>query len=560
MASFFQIFLCWMLLLCNQLLCPFFVQGFSTAKTTKWSSLSAERQDLRRQTTRNNNPRTSTQLALKKFKGDDDEERKVIEETRLKVLTSRRSQIRWTLRNAESLRTFRINNGWVPEIDPETGKPKASDGKLAVSLTAVVVAVGAVTLRIGGRAALISAVGLDFMSDNPELKQNLDQILSVADSTSPLIKGALFAGAWTLVKVSCIDAAGIALALSSGILFGGVIQGAVASAAAATFGSSVAFGLAKLDTPVRQKALELVDEYPSLRGIEKVVAQDGLKAILTLRLAPILPIPIGMYNYVYGVTNVPLWDFCGGIFLGSLKPYLLDSYLGYFGKELVDGTAAAGTGLQDVILLVALGVSVLIGVFASQLASETYDSILEEVEAEKKASQSDNPDLVNDGVQREFLGFQFPDWAVSFQQTMKEAENSILDLIDTELEAQVWNYTETDSTTGALVVPANLDPAQLATSPEVSEANEGIDFGFGFCESLNLSPQLFRLFLRTADPLYTGIEDDEEFQERTQRRQSPVVVVSDGDVQVQRATLLARAEWLKYAATERIKLLDEQLE
>lgn len=102
------------------------------------------------------------------------------------------------------------------------------------------------------------------------------------------------------------------------------MQGAVASAAAATIGSFVAFTLAKLDSPVRKKALEVLDEYPSLRGIEKVVSRDGLKAILTLRLAPVLPIPIGLYNYIYGVTDVPVLDFAGGIFLGSLKPYLLD--------------------------------------------------------------------------------------------------------------------------------------------------------------------------------------------------------------------------------------------
>eukprot|EP00957_Ditylum_brightwellii_P176945 13478277-Ditylum_brightwellii.AAC.1 len=60
-----------------------------------------------------------------------------------------------------------------------------------------------------------------------------------------------------------------------------------------------------------------------------------------------------MYNYVYGVTNVPYLNFAGGIFLVSLKPYLLDSYLGYFGKTVVDDTAASAT--EDVVLLVALG-------------------------------------------------------------------------------------------------------------------------------------------------------------------------------------------------------------
>ena len=63
---------------------------------------------------------------------------------------------------------------------------------------------------------------------------------------------------------------------------------------------------------------------------------------------------------------------------------MLDSYLGVFGKQLVDGTAGESS-MQDFLLLVALGVSVLIGVFASQLANETWDSINEEIEAEKKA-------------------------------------------------------------------------------------------------------------------------------------------------------------------------------
>ena len=180
------------------------------------------------------------------------------------------------------------------------------------SSLAFVVAGGAVLLRVGGRAALVSALGLNFATENPELRDGLDSVLNYAATIGTESELALFVLAWTAVKVLCFDAGGVILALASGILFGGVIQGAVVSAFSATVGSSVAFGLAKLDTPVRKKALEVVEEYPSLRGIEKVVAKDGIKAILTLRLAPILPIPIGMYNYVYGVTNIPYIDFAGG--------------------------------------------------------------------------------------------------------------------------------------------------------------------------------------------------------------------------------------------------------
>merc|ERR1712232_277436 len=159
----------------------------------------------------------------------------------------------------------------------------------------------------------------------------------------------------------------------------------------------------------------------------------------TLRLAPVLPIPLGLYNYVYGVTNVPYLQFAGGIFLGSLKPYLLDSYLGVFGKQIVDGTTQDG-GLQDFLLLVALGVSVLIGVFASQLAEETWDSINEEVEAQK-AEISDSEDDEGDGVMTEFMGVGLPQFIVKFQQALQAADERVNKLIEEEMEAKVWNCT-----------------------------------------------------------------------------------------------------------------------
>jgi len=296
-------------------------------------------------------------------------------------------------------------------------------------------------------------------------------------------------------------------------LFGGVFQGAVASAGAATIGSFAAFNLAKLDTPVRTKALELLDEYPSLRGIEKTVAKDGLKAILTLRLAPILPIPIGMYNYIYGVTQVPALDFAGGIFLGSLKPYLLDSYLGFFGKSVVDGSIGEGTSWQDIILLVALGMSVLIGVFASQLAAETWDSVLEEVEAEKKLKEGQDPNIVeeeDDGIVREIFGINLPLWIVGSQFALQDANVRVTELILDEYEAKVWNYTKEE------LPPPEIDPARAPTSPEVFCANKGIDYVGGLCDGLVLSPLLFAATGKYSDPLYKE-EEDEQIKNRVRK-------------------------------------------
>ena len=91
-----------------------------------------------------------------------------------------------------------------------------------------------------------------------------------------------------------------------------------------------------------------------------------------------------MYNYVYEVTNVPYPQFTEGIILDWIKRHLLDSYLGVFGKQIFDGNASTlGGGVEEALLLIALRASVLIRVFASQLANETWNLINGEIEIEK---------------------------------------------------------------------------------------------------------------------------------------------------------------------------------
>ncbi|KAL3943752.1 MAG: hypothetical protein SGBAC_002175 [Bacillariaceae sp.] len=472
--------------------------------------------------------------------GNDDkkDDATIEEEARVKVWESRRKQMRTVLKSAESLRTFRIKNGFIPELG-EDGKAIKSDGKFALTATAFVVAAGAIALRVGGRAALISTIGLDFFTDNPELQDQMNQVIEVSDSMALLERGGLFCLAWTFVKVFCFDAGGIVLALSAGILFGGVLQGAFASAFGATVGSSVAFAAAKLDTPVRKKALEMVEENPSLRGIEKVVAEDGLKAILTLRLAPVIPIPVGMYNYVYGVTNVPYFDFAGGIFLGSLKPYLLDSYLGYFGKTVVDGTAGDPGGFQDGLLLVALGFSVLIGVFASQLAGETWDSVLEEQKAEVDGED-------DDGIVREVFGVTLPDALVNFQSALQLADERIDKIILQEYDAQVWNYTDAK---GDNPIPDELNPALAPSSPEVVGAYKGIKYGASICDGIVLSPALSQYFFTLADPLFDPVEFDKE-------RESKIQAAA---IEEEKIELLDELERIRDKVVERVQFIDRRL-
>ncbi len=239
------------------------------------------------------------------------------------------------------------------------------------------------------------------------------------------------------------------------------------------------------------------------------MADEGLKAVLTLRLAPVLPIPLGMYNYVYGISNVKFTDFAGGIFLGSLKPYFLDSYLGYFGKSLVDGTANDG-GMQDYLLIGVLGVSVLIGVFASQLASETWDAVQKEEEKEQRAKKLEEGNAEKDedeGITKEIFGIDLPQWLVGFQYALQDADERMNELVLKEFDAKVWNCTEGSTWYGydptKSNLPDNRNPALIdPTSPELTEKYQGVDFGATTCDGLVLSPILFSYFLKFADPLF----------------------------------------------------------
>ncbi len=177
--------------------------------------------------------------------------------------------------------------------------------------------------------------------------------------------------------------------------------------------------------------------------------------------------------------------------------YSTDSYLGYFGKELIDGSAASGDSLQDIILLVVLGVSVLIGVFASQLAGETWESVTNEIELEKQKKDALQKDNEGDKkVVESLFGFDLPLWVVGAQISLNDAEIRVEKMIETEYVAQVWNCTD-DSPP-----PVEMDPSKLTNSPETEGKGMGFDIAGNISDGFVLSPLLLKAFLKYSDPLY----------------------------------------------------------
>ena len=220
----------------------------------------------------------------------------------------------WRMRE-ESLRGFytAIVN-WKEDGREEELRRQEEDADAAAEATrsafvasAAAVLVGAFVLRLGGRAALVSLLGLDLVADLG-LDEQINSALEYANALGGWTVVGFFA-AWIVAKVFLVDVVrepppptpsptrrlgrsssgrpscqpsppspsatvahcgpphsrvavraqvSIALAFSSGVIFGGVIQGALVSCAGATLGSLCAFALSR--TLLQEKVEQLVDK------------------------------------------------------------------------------------------------------------------------------------------------------------------------------------------------------------------------------------------------------------------------------------------------------------
>ena len=263
------------------------------------------------------------------------------------------------------------------QSDDGTKKKKTPAGLI---VSAFLIAITAAVLRLGGRTAFVSLLGLDFIA-NSDIKDQVTDFVSSFNNMDEIIRYGAFFGAWLGAKALCVDAFTVILALSSGVLFGGIWQGAAVSVACSSLASLCVFLTARYY--LREQTEQQIERRPAFRAVERAVAREGFKTVFTLRLSPLLPIPIAAYNYLYGVTSVSALDFLAGISLGSVKPYLLDSYLGLFGKSLLDDPTGGGM-YSDAALFAFISVLILVGTFATEVAASTWEEIQVENEEEER--------------------------------------------------------------------------------------------------------------------------------------------------------------------------------
>jgi hypothetical protein len=166
------------------------------------------------------------------------------------IWTSRRKIIRSTLkpivkRQVERKKTAMekaLNNADEDTANDDIEKKKKKPTGLLVS--AFFIAVSATVLRLGGRTAFVQMLGLDFVTGSG-IKTQVNDFVGYFQSLGDVSQLAAFFFAWLAAKALCIDAATIVLALSSGVLFGGIFEGTAVSVICSSTASLCVFFLSR---------------------------------------------------------------------------------------------------------------------------------------------------------------------------------------------------------------------------------------------------------------------------------------------------------------------------
>ncbi len=159
-----------------------------------------------------------------------------------------------------------------------------------------------------------------------------------------------------------------ALTLAAGYLFGPGF-GTVLVSLAATLGASLAFLISRyLAQPYAKAKLKA---YPKLESIEEQISAEGVKLVLLLRLAPLIPFTI--LNYALGVTDISLVSYVGATWLGKLPGIFSSVYLGSTGRSI---DAATSSGGVDKLSFALNAVGVVASVLVTKLLADKASAVL----------------------------------------------------------------------------------------------------------------------------------------------------------------------------------------
>jgi len=172
-----------------------------------------------------------------------------------------------------------------------------------------------------------------------------------------------FVGTYVAVVVFMLPA--FLLIIVGGAVFGAVKGTALAMMGAIT-GGTAAFLIGRY--LARDLVAKRVAKNPTLRAIDRVVGEDGLKLVFLLRLSP--AIPFVLTNYALGVTKVKLSHFVIGTF--GLLPIVL-TYAAYGSASGAGPRPDGSSPVSGTVLAVGIAATIILGLVLARIAQRAMN-------------------------------------------------------------------------------------------------------------------------------------------------------------------------------------------
>mmetsp|Transcript_35692 Transcript_35692/g.82966 ORF Transcript_35692/g.82966 Transcript_35692/m.82966 type:complete len:491 (+) Transcript_35692:105-1577(+) len=246
---------------------------------------------------------------------------------------------------------------------------------------------------------LLAANSLDELFDAAGVigipdRATLASMLSALDSSDFLIKLGLYTLAFVVEKLTMVSEIlpiQVGLKTLAPLLFGGLFPGAIASAFCETLGAVCNFTIGRVYLTTWLGDVSVFDGPPVGKAkwygaLSRAAKEDGLRLVLLLRLAPVLPLPFDSYWYLLGALPVRPTDFVVAHFLGCLKTAFLDAS---FGMLLLTSVRLEDSALRSEAQSIVFAetaafavVAVLVGTVANRLVNDLLSLEDEECDEE----------------------------------------------------------------------------------------------------------------------------------------------------------------------------------
>lgn len=195
--------------------------------------------------------------------------------------------------------------------------------------------------------------------------------------------------AYALAVMSGLEGLGLLGAVLYGIAFGvlasafvpgslmsmlagatwGVAGGVMVIAPGCALASFLSAALGR--TLLREPTLALVDRYPALAALDRVIGDDAFRVVTLLRLSPILPFAVS--NYGLGTTSASLRAITAGTLVGIVPITTVWVYLGSIAGDAVKNGVIPDSPLHSIMLVSGLFITAAIAVWLGRRAKQQLD-------------------------------------------------------------------------------------------------------------------------------------------------------------------------------------------